>query len=221
MTEPKKSRRTFADRAKHLRKRERTRAKLLDAAVTIFARDGFDATSANEIARAADVAHGTFYLHFKDKEELGQAVALEIGREVAAQLDAALEGVDDAVERSGYATRQFIEYAASHPNLGWALYRASWSHRDLRQRINDYLRADLDRGVRQGAFKAELDDLLVGAIVAMIATGMYSRLAEEAGPEAGSRIAELQLLMLGVDPDRAQEVAWRELPPFEGDIELG
>jgi AcrR family transcriptional regulator len=52
-----------------------------DAAVGLFARTGYDTTSVNEIARTADVANGTFYLHFKDKDALVAALRFRIGEE--------------------------------------------------------------------------------------------------------------------------------------------
>lgn len=46
------------------------RDRILDAAVRVFAREGFHATKVSDIARAAGVADGTIYLYFKSKEEL-------------------------------------------------------------------------------------------------------------------------------------------------------
>ena len=62
----------FGEAARGQGKSARTRARLMDAAVAVFARDGFEAASVNEIARAADVANGTFYLHFRDRAVLHQ-----------------------------------------------------------------------------------------------------------------------------------------------------
>ena len=108
----------FALEARDLGKSARTRARLMDAAVRVFARVGFEAASVNEIAQAADVANGTFYLHFKDKDEIVTAVAFRIAGDVARQLDEAMSGIDDAVERCSFATRQFIDIAFSEPEWG-------------------------------------------------------------------------------------------------------
>lgn len=52
------------------KKRERTRADLLAAARKVFAQRGYHDTSIADITRTADVGVGTFYLHFRDKEEI-------------------------------------------------------------------------------------------------------------------------------------------------------
>ena len=51
-------------------KGERTRRRLLDAALTLLARDGYHDLKVTEVAREAGVAAGVFYIYFKDKNAL-------------------------------------------------------------------------------------------------------------------------------------------------------
>src|SRR5437868_7447842 len=56
----------------HLQAREQRndkRARILDAAVRVFAERGFFGATVAEIARAAGVADGTIYLYFKSKDD--------------------------------------------------------------------------------------------------------------------------------------------------------
>ncbi len=46
------------------------RQKILQAATKVFARNGFYHSKVSEIARQADVADGTIYLYFKNKEDI-------------------------------------------------------------------------------------------------------------------------------------------------------
>jgi len=52
------------------RSRAATRQRLVEAGTTLFAEVGLHGVTSARIARAAGVATGTFYLHFKDKETL-------------------------------------------------------------------------------------------------------------------------------------------------------
>lgn len=52
----------------------KTRAALVTAAQTTFERDGFLGARITDIAEEANVAHGTFYTYFKDKESIFAAV---------------------------------------------------------------------------------------------------------------------------------------------------
>ncbi|MFL5471314.1 MAG: TetR/AcrR family transcriptional regulator [Gemmatimonadales bacterium] len=72
---------------------ERSRAGILDAAERLFAEQGFDATSLNQVGAAAGVSRGTPGYFFRTKAELYQAVldrslaevreAVRVGRERA------------------------------------------------------------------------------------------------------------------------------------------
>lgn len=66
------------------------RARILKAAIRVFAKNGFYATRVSEIAKAAGVADGTIYLYFKNKDDVlitifeeGITELLRILREVA------------------------------------------------------------------------------------------------------------------------------------------
>lgn len=67
----KDSRRSASDGpGRSARKRARTRAELLVAARKIFAEQGYHEAGIAEITALADVGVGTFYLHFRDKDDL-------------------------------------------------------------------------------------------------------------------------------------------------------
>jgi len=201
----------FTLEARDQRKSARTRARLMDAAVEVFARDGLEAASVNEIARLAEVANGTFYVHFKDKDAVVAEVAYRIGSGFARQINETMIHIDDAAERFSWATRQFIEMAASEPRWGWVLIRSAWYAPDLHRRMESSMRLDLERGVRQGVFDCAIDGFVIATILAMIMSALAARLRGEAGADAGSRVSEMVLRMLGAPPSRAREVAWRRI----------
>jgi AcrR family transcriptional regulator len=55
-------------------KKARTRAQLIDAAATVFARRGYVAASLDEVAEEAGLTKGAVYSNFASKEELFEAV---------------------------------------------------------------------------------------------------------------------------------------------------
>jgi len=81
--------------------------KLLDAAMTVFARRGYHAARVDDIVKVARTSHGTFYLYFSNKEDLLRALVSEAA-DVVASLDTALEevGPDDSGWRE---VRDWIE----------------------------------------------------------------------------------------------------------------
>jgi len=59
------------------RQREETRRRVYEAALVVFRRDGVEAARIDEIARTAGVSRGTFYFHFRTKDD----VLLELVRD--------------------------------------------------------------------------------------------------------------------------------------------
>ncbi len=59
---------------------EKTRLKLLDAALTVFSKKGYVRSTLNDIAKEAGVTRGAIYWHFKDKANLFEALSDEIDR---------------------------------------------------------------------------------------------------------------------------------------------
>ena len=61
------------------------RAALLKAARTVFAEIGYNAAGVRDIVRRTDLASGTFYNYFKDKEEIFSAVIAVMSGELLAR----------------------------------------------------------------------------------------------------------------------------------------
>ena len=68
------------------RKKARTRTELFRAGMELFEAHGFDAVTVEQICQAADVARGTFFLHFPTKS----ALLLEWNRQLARRAARAL-----------------------------------------------------------------------------------------------------------------------------------
>src|SRR6185437_171083 len=58
------------------------RAALLKAARTVFAEMGYGAAGVRDIVRRTDLASGTFYNYFRDKDEIFEAVVAEMSVEL-------------------------------------------------------------------------------------------------------------------------------------------
>jgi AcrR family transcriptional regulator len=68
-------------------KKDSTRRAIVDAAVRLFAKRGFDGATVEELAAAADVGKGTIYNYFRTKEDI--VVAFMLGVEQQIQREAA------------------------------------------------------------------------------------------------------------------------------------
>lgn len=91
------------------RKRE-TEARLLDAGLRVFCERGYDATTTGEIARVADVAAGTFYVHFRDKRSIYERLAGRTARDILELSVEALKPEMTGLERIAVALRIAADY---------------------------------------------------------------------------------------------------------------
>src|SRR4051812_2794670 len=73
-------------------KAEETRLRILQSALELFRRQGFDRTTIREIANEADVAVGLGYYYFASKEAMVMAFYELASREMAPMLAEALAG---------------------------------------------------------------------------------------------------------------------------------
>lgn len=101
------------------RQREATRERILEAAVEAFAEKGFLGASTREIARRAGTNQGLITYHFRSKDELWRAAADDIFERLGGQLAEHLDAVEpaDPRERARDAIRQYVRFAAAHPEL--------------------------------------------------------------------------------------------------------
>jgi AcrR family transcriptional regulator len=103
---------------RHARRRKATRAKLVEAAKSLFARQGVDNTRIQEITDEADVGFGSFYNHFQSKEALIEVVLADTVAAQGAEIDALTAQLDDPAGIISAAHRSFVRRARDDPD--WA-----------------------------------------------------------------------------------------------------
>jgi TetR/AcrR family fatty acid metabolism transcriptional regulator len=64
--------------------REEKRRYILNAAAVVFGAKGFHEVTVKDIVQQAGIAHGTFYLYFKDKKDAYRALASELQSQIMA-----------------------------------------------------------------------------------------------------------------------------------------
>ena len=134
------------------RRRERTRGALLDAGEALFAARGADGVTIDEITGAADVAKGSFYNHFQDRDALAREIHRLVRQSVEDQVDAANTGVADPAARMARAGCVYAAFALAAPRRAGALLRLQLG--DARQdTLNRGVRADLEAGFATGRFR--------------------------------------------------------------------
>lgn len=87
-----------------------------NAALTLAAKKGLNATTTREIAALAGTAEGTIYRHFKGKDDLMQYLFKQSAGQFHAILSRRISGLDDPGERVKALVKGVFEFADDHPD---------------------------------------------------------------------------------------------------------
>ena len=197
---------------RHVRRRMQTRSKLLEAARTLFARQGVEKTRINEITDQADVGFGSFYNHFESKEAIVEAVLAETIAGQGAAIEAVTADLDDPAEVVAVAHRYFVNLARTDPDWAWLLIRLDISHDVALTALGPFADRDLDRGVRAGRFRISNKRIALLASGGALLAVMRAVLDGDAPRNPDRHHAEGVLKLLGLSPEDAAEVARRPMP---------
>ena len=193
------------------RRRERTRTELLAAATRVLAEKGLDQTKVSDIAAAADVGVGTFYLHFADKEALFDAVVDDTVRRLKATVDDARARAREPRAKIVATNRAFFRFAHDNREVFKIVFGHAAAYNDLIRRAQSLFIADIEKEVRQGiaagAF-AQLPPALVAQAVVGMATQVISWWTEHESVPIETLIETTTTLALhGITPGAAAKGA--------------
>jgi AcrR family transcriptional regulator len=99
------------------KRRLESRKRLLGAARKLFVERGYHATRPQDIAKAAGLGHGTFYLHFADKRECFLAFVDDAREEVDAAI---MRHASSAKDLAGFieaVLTAIYDFSEDHPGL--------------------------------------------------------------------------------------------------------
>lgn len=194
-----------------LRKRERTRGELLAAAERLVAARGLDAISIDDITEEADVAKGTFYTHFEDKDDLAVAIARHIRLELEANITARNEGITDAAVRMANGLSSLLAFAIAQPVRARALLRLIPGTVDPDTPINAGIRGDIVHGQKTKRFAvASVNAAVVATLGIAISAGMHLSEAKRPVSEPylfATDIVSTALVALGMNPAEAKRLS--------------
>ncbi|HEU0335133.1 MAG TPA: TetR/AcrR family transcriptional regulator [Gaiellaceae bacterium] len=144
---------------------------ILDAAVRVFARDGYHTSRVGDIAEEAGIAHGLLYHYFASKEE----VLATVFRENWAELLEAFHRVESSGEPPEEQLRGIAKILLrswrNDPDLVRVMVREVARSPHLQAQVDELregfqtIQRIVERGQADGAFRRDLDPQLVSWIL--------------------------------------------------------
>jgi AcrR family transcriptional regulator len=189
------------DNGKRAATKAQNRAAILEAARGAFAELGYDAAGVRDVIRRTELASGTFYNYFADKESVFRAVIDESATEVRARLRAVRSTAEGLEEFVGDAYRAWFRFLVED-HLMFELMkrnagpiRALFGDPILGAGVEDLLE-DLRAAIARGELSALDADYMAGAM-AGVALELGVRMAERTPPDVDGAARFATELFLG------------------------
>ena len=174
------------DRPKKARKRKTPtreekarmiRDRIMTAAVKLVGELGYREASVALIVEEADVALGTFYRHFKTRQDLLNEVLPYSGESIMSYIGGAISGSKSFREMEERAVIANFEYLKDHPGhyriLNEAEFAAPEGHKKHFENLIVHYVASMKRSIRDGLMPSYSDSELETAACAMIGARSY------------------------------------------------
>jgi TetR/AcrR family fatty acid metabolism transcriptional regulator len=190
------------------------RRRILDAAVTVFARKGYFAARVSDVAKKAGVADGTIYLYFRNKEDILVRLFDGVMSEHVARARAAVHALSSAPERLLAIAERHLTVLGENRDLAAVFqvelrqstrfmerFTASWL-RDYFELLDEVL----EQGQRDGSLRPDVNRKLAARMLfgALDETVTSWLLSEKRYPLVGLASPVVDLFLRGAaEPARA------------------
>jgi TetR/AcrR family transcriptional regulator, fatty acid metabolism regulator protein len=167
------------------------RKAILDAAVRVFARQGYDASPVGDVAKEAGVAYGLVYHYFGSKEAVLEAVFHEQWGRLLAAVEVAEGMGETAPEQLGLVVKIVLRTWRDDPDLVRLLVREITRSPHIQDELDEIgqafasLERIIRRGQEEGTFRQEVDArlaawMLYGALEEVLTGWVLGQLPDDA-----------------------------------------
>jgi len=186
------------------RRKLATRQALLDATIALLSSRSIDAMTVDEIAMRADVAKGTFYNYFPDKDALERELSGYVRARIRTEISRTNEGVSDPAERIARAFCCVLHFCLGAPEQAAAMMRLFPHATDPAAPINSGVRGDVTEGLARRRIAASSEDVAVAYIVGVFTAGVNRALDLPSSNARTFAIGMGSILLHGLGISRSQ-----------------
>ncbi|MAT95934.1 MAG: hypothetical protein CL608_02105 [Anaerolineaceae bacterium] len=196
-------------------KKDAKRTAMMQAAVQVFAEKGYHAATVRDIVKAADVAIGTFYFYFPDKETLFVHLYEETADFLLQTIDQAVRSRSELAQQLSRGIQAYLNIAIYEPAVVQLLLvggvgavpSLEAKRATFRERLVRLWQRPLDKAIEAGVIPDQNSRRVAEAFAGAFDEVVLQLLATpEPDQEAGAVIQELTLFSL-------RAIAFKGTPP--------
>jgi TetR/AcrR family fatty acid metabolism transcriptional regulator len=182
---------------------------ILQAAVRVFAAQGYEATRVGDIAKEAGVAYGLVYHYYKSKDAVLEAVFREAWGRLLAAVALAEETGEEAADQLALVVKIVLRSWRDDPDLVRLLVREITRNPHIQDELDEIAQAFaaleriVRRGQTEGTFRAEPDAqfaawMLYGALEEVLTGWVLGQLPDDADAVAAAEREVIATLVGGL-----------------------
>jgi TetR/AcrR family fatty acid metabolism transcriptional regulator len=191
-------------------KKKVKRQLIIDAAIEVFSINGFQNSTISEIAQKANVAEGTIYQYFKNKEDLFFSIPIDKTKEFYNELELHLQGIHGAENKIRKFAWYYLYHLQGNPeyaralmlemrvNRNFAKTKAVEAYRPLTHKILEIIEEGQEEGIiRKDTNKYMIRHLILGILEHIVTRWL---LKGEKGDLLDQYNEAVELLIQGMRP---------------------
>jgi TetR/AcrR family fatty acid metabolism transcriptional regulator len=164
-------------------KKDLKKQQIIEAAIEVFSKNNFQNSTISQIAQKADVAEGTIYQYFKNKEDLFFSIPVEKTKDFCRELELHLQGITGALNKIRKFIWYYLYFFKMNPEYGrtlmlemrvnksFAKTKAYDSFKNLTDRILEIIR----EGQEEGAIRKDVNIFITRQLILGILEHVVTR----------------------------------------------
>ncbi|MDO8330625.1 MAG: TetR/AcrR family transcriptional regulator [Fluviicoccus sp.] len=190
-----------------IRKRDRTRERLLTAAQELLLEGGFTMLGIQPLTERADVALGTIYNYFRTREEVADAVVEILISAFLRSMERITHGLTDPAEIMAASIRQTLFWMKPGNTFGRMLFLSGLPMTRYVYQTRQGFTRDMKEGIVAGRFTVAQEPVISSMIAGGVLAVLMDLFLGQVESEVIEQVAEQALMMLGLPPEEAQRIA--------------
>lgn len=194
-----------------IRKRDRTRDRLLMAAQELLLEGGFSALGIQVLTERADVALGTIYNYYRSREEVADAVVEMMIAAFFRTNDHVIQGLTDPAAIVAASVRQTLFWMRPQNNFGKLLFLSGLPITRYAYQTRQGLIRDMRMGMESGRFQVAHESITASMIAGGVLAVLLDLFLGNMDLALIDEVAEQTLVMLGIPLAEAKVLARQPL----------
>ena len=184
----------------------RNREAILKAALTVFAREGAQATM-DDVSAEARMAMSTVYKHFKDKHDLIASVTLHAFNDWEAWMQQQLSEVSDPLEQFVLPMRYFLRAKNTHPDYAKLIAKNFNVVSQILPTLSTNISAQANALVKAKQLSPENLNIAIQNLLSVLVIQLVNQVTNPKATFADAdATVKVGLLMLGISEAKAKKL---------------